>query len=149
MASLEKLQEAYKQLTDKKAQRKEIQASFKDDLDTNARYREIAEELKALREEKKQIENEVYSRSMVDVQRMEDLKQDVKTHEMLVSDLAVNLMMQNESVEVTDEYNNKYEAQFGVKFKKTGDVAEDKAKVAEAAEALDMSKGLNPGLATA
>lgn len=143
MASIQKLQEAYKQLTDKKAQRKEIAKSFKDDLQNHARYREIAEEMKALREEKKQIENEIYSQSMADVEKMEDLKEDVKTHEALVSDIAVSLMMQNESVEVMDEYNNKYEAQFVVRFKKTGDMAEEKAKVAEAAVAL------NPGLAAA
>jgi len=149
MASLAKLQEAYKQLMDKKAARKDIAQSFKDDLENNARYREISEELKSLREEKKQIENEVYARSMADVQKLEDLKSDVKTHEMLVSDIAISLMMQNEEVEVSDEYNNKYEAQFGVKFKKTGEVAEDRAKVAEASEALERAPQLNPGLAAA
>ncbi|MEI7741578.1 MAG: hypothetical protein WCJ29_03670 [bacterium] len=149
MSSLDKLQEAYKQLLDKKGQRKEIMQSFKDELNNTARYREIVEKMTELREEKKQLENEVYARSMADIQKVEDLKQDIKTHEMLVSDIAVNLMMQNESVEVVDEYNNKYEAQFVARFKKTGDVAKEQAAVAEMAEEMNVAPNMEPGLAAA
>jgi len=129
--SLDQLQDAYRRLREKKIERKEIKKSFADELSHNSRYQEILDEMKTLREEKKQIETEAYAQALADSQRLDDLKVDIQSQEQMVSDIALNLFMKNEVIEVRDEYENLYEPSFVVRFKKTGDLAEAKKEVKE------------------
>lgn len=103
-----------------KKERKTIRDSWKDALQHESRYQEIIEEMKSLREEKKRIETEVRESSPRDAQKVDELTLEIKSMEELVSDLALNLFMKDETVEIVDEYNNRYVPQFVVRFKKDG-----------------------------
>lgn len=155
MAALKDLQDAYLQLRGKKAEKKALAQSFKDELEHDAGYQEVLEQMKQLREKKKQIENECYARAMQDVARLEELKSDVKSQEILISDIAINLYMQNETVELVDEYNNVYEPSFVVRFKKSGELRSSSApsmapaEVSEEEAAPEAGAALSEGLAAA
>ena len=78
----------------------------------------IKEQMETLRAEKKSAEMQARESSPSDSQKLEDLETEIKANEELMSDLAFNLLMENKTVELTDEYHNRYTPHFVVKFKK-------------------------------
>ncbi len=111
------LQELHQRLQEKKSQRKEIKESFQDQLRNNQRYLKIVEEMEKLRSEKKAIENEILNKD-VDVERLEELSADIKTDIILLADVALNMYVSNQTVEIVDEYNARWVPLFSVRFKK-------------------------------
>ena len=103
-----KLEEVHGRLVTKKKQRREIKSSMQDELRNNASYMKICEEIEGLKEKKKSIENEVFARE-VDKARLEELKVDI----------ALNMYVNQEPVEILDEYNSKWVPVFKVQFKKS------------------------------
>lgn len=119
MSDLSRLVETHRELQTMKKERKELKQAFKDELSHNERYQEIKEQLDELKLEKKAIENEVYAAAPGDVQRVEDLTTEIKSSEELLSDLAFNMIMDNQVVEIEDEETQvRYVPQFKVTFKK-------------------------------
>jgi len=98
---------------------------WKDELEHHARYQEIMEEMIELKDQKKKIEQELREANAADISEVEDLNLEIKASEELMSDLAFNMYMKDENVEVVDEYKNRYVPQFVVKFKKDGTIVED------------------------
>lgn len=111
------LHEIHNRLQEKKSQRREIKQSFQDILRNNARYMEIVEEIQKLRAEKKGIENEILSRDL-DMDRLEEIGNDIKTDVLLLADVALNMYVSNQTVEIVDEYNARWVPLFSVRFKK-------------------------------
>ncbi|HBK35005.1 hypothetical protein A2239_02500 [Candidatus Uhrbacteria bacterium RIFOXYA2_FULL_40_9] len=124
MSQLTRLQQTHKEIREMKKERKDIKTAWKDELQHNSRYQELLEELQTLKEEKKQIENHVREQTPGEISKVEDLTHEIKANEELMSDLAFNLLMKDEVVELTDEYNNRYVPQFMVRFKKDGTIEE-------------------------
>lgn len=89
----------------------------KDELAQNERYQEILEEMENLRTEKKTIEITVKESSPNEAARIDELAVEIKSNEELLSDLAFNLLMANETVEIEHE-ENRYTPKFTVRFKK-------------------------------
>lgn len=112
------LQELHQRLQEKKSQRREIKQSFQDQLRNNKRYMEIIEEIQKLRDEKKSIENEILNKD-VDVERLEELVADIKTDVILLADVALNMYVSNQTVEIVDEQNARWVPLFTVRFKKS------------------------------
>lgn len=110
------LHEIYARLKDKKARRRDMTKMFQDELAAHPRYQEILEEIAKLREEKKSIENEI--RAQADLAEYEGLKIDIKNDNELLADVALNLYVAQEPVEIVDEYNVRWVPIFGVRFKK-------------------------------
>ena len=108
-----------------KKKRKGIKSMWKDELEHHSRFQEIIEAMTELKDEKKKIEHELREANASDISEVENLTLEIKASEELLSDLAFNMYMKDQSVEVTDEYNNRYVPQFVVKFKKDGTIAED------------------------
>lgn len=116
--SLSRLQDLHKELREKKDERKKLKQAIKDELKHHARYAEVVDEMATLREEKKSIENQVRESVPQDAARLADLDVEIKADEELMSDLAMNLILKNESVELRDEYENRYLPLMKVVFKK-------------------------------
>ena len=110
------LQEVHTRLKEKKAKRRDMNKMQQDELSVHARYQELCEEMMKLREEKKSIENEL--RNAADAQELEALKIDIKTDHELLADIALNLYIANEPVEIVDEYNARWVPVFTVRFTK-------------------------------
>lgn len=114
---MQKLESVYARIKKNKKEQSELNKMFKDELGADARYQEIVEELKTLRDEKKGIEQGVKSGS--DGDKLEGLKIDIQTDQELLSDIALNMYSNEENIEIVDEYDNKWYPQFRVTFKKS------------------------------
>lgn len=95
-----------------------MKSVYKDALAGNQQYSDINDELKRLREKKKQIETVTREQFSSEWMKMEDLKIDVASDEELLSDTAMTKLMKGETVEVNDQYQNQYEPIIRVRFKK-------------------------------
>ena len=71
-----------------------------------------------MREKKKQIEGSTKQQFASELTKLDDYAIDLAGDYELLSDAALTKLMKGETVEVTDEYDNKYEPLFSVKFKK-------------------------------
>lgn len=111
------LQEVHARLTAKKRERRELKQSFQDELRNNARHEEIIEELKKLRAEKKSLENELASREL-DREKLDEIASDIATDVVLLADIALNMYVKSEPVEIVDELNIRWVPQFSVRFKR-------------------------------
>jgi uncharacterized protein involved in exopolysaccharide biosynthesis len=113
-----KLEEVHGRLVTNRKQRREIRSSMQDELRNNAPYMEVCEQIETLKEKKKGIENEVFARE-VDKARLEELKVDIASDTVLLADIALNMYVNQEPVEIIDEYNTKLVPVFKVQFKKS------------------------------
>ena len=112
-----KLEEVYARLEENKKRRKEINKMLKDELLGDPRHKELGEEMMAMREEKKGIEQNVKARSG-EFMELEDLKIEIATDQELLADIALNMFTNNETVEIIDEYEQAWHPVFKVSFKK-------------------------------
>lgn len=110
------LHEVHTRLKEKKARRRDMNVMINDQLSVHPRYQEIIEEMTKLREEKKAIENEL--RGPTDLQELEAIKMDIRGDLEMLADIALNLYIANEPVEIMDEYNVRWVPVFAVRFKK-------------------------------
>lgn len=116
--SLARLQELHNELREMKEERKKLKQVLKDELTHQPRYAELIEEILVLKTEKSQIEGHVRESAPKDAQRIDDLDEEIKASEELMSDMALSLIMSNTSVELKDKYENKYLPLIKVAFKK-------------------------------
>lgn len=131
MSDKARLQEVYAEIRKQKKQRKEIKDLFKNELEHHERYGKLKEEMDVLRQEKKSIETQVRETSPSESLKLQDIEIELKANEELLSDLAFNLLMKDENIELEDEFKNRYVPQFLVKFKKEEAGAEDAKKSKE------------------
>jgi len=111
------LEEVYKRLEKNKKRKKEISKMITDELSHSSRHKEIKEELQTLREEKKAIEQTIIAGNP-DFKELEELKAEIQTDQEVLSDLALNMYVKDESVEIKDEYDQTWYPNFKVTFKK-------------------------------
>lgn len=112
------LEEVHKRLANNKAERRDLQKMFKDDLKNTPKYVAITEELKTLRDEKKTIENELKQAYASENERLEQLKADIADDQELLSDIALNMYVNEETVEIKDDDDNVWHPEFKVTFKR-------------------------------
>lgn len=115
---MQDLQSIFNRLEESKKQLKDIRRSYKEALENVQSYVELGEELKVLREKKKQIETTVRQEFSGEFMKMEDLKIDIASDMELISDIAMSQIMKGDTVEITDKYENDYEPVIKVTFKK-------------------------------
>jgi predicted nuclease with TOPRIM domain len=112
------LQEIFSHVQEMKKEKREIQKEYRESLANDDEYQEILEQLKMLKERKKQIETRVQEQMGSRYAKLEELANEIKAEEEMLSDVAMTTLMDGRTVEVEDEYRNKYDPVFKVKFKK-------------------------------
>ena len=112
------VQEIFSRMQENKKKQKDLKSVYKDALETSLEYKEISDKIKALREKKKQIEENTKAQFTSEFNQLDAYKTDLESDLILLSDAALSLMMKGQSVEVQDEYHNTYDPIFVVKFKK-------------------------------
>ena len=112
------VQEIFLKLQEMKRSQRSIRKEYQDVLAQEMEYQKILEEIKKLRERKSQIETKAREAMGKRYAELEELKDDVASHQEMLSDTAMTTLMNGQTVEVTDEFENKYEPIFSVKFKK-------------------------------
>lgn len=91
---------------------------YRDELSSHSEYQEILEKLDALKARKKAIESEIKEDAQAEFRKLDAYKMHLKNDQEMLSDLALNKLVTGETLELTDEDNNRYEPMFTVKFKK-------------------------------
>lgn len=122
---MQNLQEVFNRIQKKKKEIKEIKEMYRDGLKNEPKYKEMVEEIKTLREKKKSIENDVQVDMGEAYDKMERLRDEINAEQQMLSDIAMTTLMDGKTVEVTDEFNNKYEPEFKVMLKKANFVRKE------------------------
>lgn len=117
---MSKLQEVFDRIQKTKKEQKVIKSAYRDALANSGRHQEVAEKIKALREEKGKIVQSIKEEFSSELDKLETIKTEIETDMMIMSDLAINELTKGNLIEISDEYSNKYEPLFSVKFKKIG-----------------------------
>ncbi len=115
---MSRIQEVYQSMQEKKQELKDLNQMFKDEIASDKRHKQIQEEMTKLRTEKRAIETDMKSNNLKDFQRQEDLKLDIKSDKELLADLALNMYIAEESVEIIDSRNQRWVPEFSVRFRK-------------------------------
>ncbi|MBT3817358.1 MAG: hypothetical protein HOG08_03385 [Candidatus Magasanikbacteria bacterium] len=116
---MQDLQQIFNRVQENKKKLKDLKATYKDALDLLPGYKELAEELKTMREKKKQLETQVKEQFSNEFTQIEDITIDLQCDMELLSDIAMTQLMKGQSVEITDKYDNQYDPIIKVSFKKT------------------------------
>ncbi len=113
------IQDIFIKIKEKKAQLKDLRKMCKDLLESSQQYQEVTEEMKTLREKKKQIVSTIQQQCTSELIKIDELSGDIASDEEMLTDIAMNQYVQGQSIELKDEYDNTYEPVFVVKFKKS------------------------------
>ena len=114
------LKEIHQRIRDKKKERKDVHAVYKDVLAASKNYQDMLEELKRLKVKKLQLEQALQEECAQEMEKIEQLALDIKGDLQVLSDMALTKFMKGETIELTDENDVKYEPVFKVTFKKLG-----------------------------
>lgn len=114
------LKEVHARIRETKLEKKKLKDIFRDVLAQSKPYQDALEQLNTLKAKKKQMENALREECSQELEKAEKLATDIQNDVQLLSDMAMTKMMKGETVEITDEYDVKYEPVFKVTFKKVG-----------------------------
>jgi len=112
------IQQIFDRLEKNKKELKDIKTVYRDALIATGEWEDLADEIKTLREKKKQLEARVKEQFSSEMTKMEDLKIDIESDKEMLSDIALTQIMKGQQVSITDKYENEFEPVFSVKFKK-------------------------------
>lgn len=112
------LQEVYDRIKRFKDEQKHIREAYKNELSNSSEYQQLKADFDDLKTKKKEVEAGFKQLMQKDFEKLEDLKLDIETDNEVMSDMAFNQMIKGETVEIIDEYGNKYVPIFRVKFQK-------------------------------
>lgn len=115
---MQQLQIIFNRIQENKKKIKDIKLAYKDALSTSDEYKHLSDKIKELNARKKQVVESIKQGFSGEFQKLDDLKIDLESDQTMLSDAAMTKLMKGETVEVMDEYNNKYEPLFSAKFKK-------------------------------
>jgi len=115
---MQSIQEVFARIAENKKKLKDLRTSLKNALSNSMSYQDLTEQMKKLRDKRKQVESEIRGQFAKEIQEMEDLKIDVDSDIQVLSDIALTSIMKGEQVEIKDEYDNAYEPILKVTFKK-------------------------------
>ena len=115
---MQNIQEVFNHIREMKKEQKDLRDMYKDALVQADEYEEIVEKIATLREKKKEIELRIQSQLGRAYEKLEDLKREVEMEKEMMNDIALSTLMKGETVLVKDEYDNEYEPNWKVGFKK-------------------------------
>ena len=115
---MEQPQLFFDRITKTQKETKDLKTMINDALVNSSSYQEAIKEGKLINEKKKKIKDDILEDFISEVDKLSILKIDKENDEMLLSDASMTKLMKGETVEVEDEFGNKYEPIISVKFKK-------------------------------
>ncbi len=115
---MQDIQAIFHRIEENKAKMKDLKNVLKDALSNNQSYVEASDVAKNATEKKKSIKKEIESGISDVMMKLQDLKIDMDSDLELLSDAAMTMITQGQSVSLSDKYENEYEPVFKVNFKK-------------------------------
>ncbi len=111
-------QSIFNRIKDKQKEQKTLKSIYREAQANSREYQDVLEELKVLKEKKKKFEDSLRSEFRSELDQLDAIKTDIVSDREMLADIALTQLMKGETVGVVDEYNNKYEPVFSVRFKK-------------------------------
>lgn len=115
---MQNIQDLFDTLQATKKEQREIKKEYRDALMNANEYEEVTDELKKLKEKKKQIEAMTQSRMGERYVKLENLKKKAEELAEEITDVAMSTLMEGKTVEIKDEFDNTYEPIYKITFKK-------------------------------
>ncbi|MCD4705295.1 hypothetical protein K8R66_04450 [bacterium] len=112
------IQGIYDSMEERKKELKDLKAMYKDATENSTPYQNILEKLKELKVQKAVLEEGIRNGMGDNYVKMDELKSELQADKEMMSDAALTKLMNGETVEIIDKYDNQYEPVFSVKFKK-------------------------------
>jgi hypothetical protein len=112
------LQLIYDEVAEKNQSKKELQEMYKDALKNVDKYNDLNQKKEEIKNQMKTIELKVQAQLGRAYEKLLDVKSEINSEKVLLTDLAINDLMAGTTVEVEDKFGNKYEPIWSVKFKK-------------------------------
>lgn len=113
------IHEVFNRIKEKKQEKKKLHTSFKDALQNSKAYQDVLDEFERIKAKKLQAETAIKAEFEQELRKLDEIKSHLASDVQLLSDMALTSLMKGETVEVTDEYDQKYEPIFSVRFKKS------------------------------
>lgn len=114
------LKEIHARIRAKKDEKRKVNIIFKDVLAGSKAYQEVLDELRKLQTKKTQLKQELWSDFGKEMEQLERLAIDLKSDEVLLTDLSLTMLMKGQPLDLTDENDVKYEPVFRITYKKAG-----------------------------
>ena len=114
------IQEVYNELQENKKEQKSIKREYRDALVNANEYEETVEDVKKLREKKKQIETMTQARLGARWDEFETLKAKADELAQMMTDIAMSNLAEGKTIAVKDQFGNDYEPVYKISFKKIG-----------------------------
>lgn len=111
-------QTVFSKIQELKREKRTIRKEYTDILDSQQEYAGIVEEIRKLRAKKAHLETIAKESMGSRFTRLEDVAREILSLQEMLSDISLSSLVDGQPVEVTDEYENKYEPIFKVKMKK-------------------------------
>ncbi len=112
------VQEIFSKIKEKQKEQKTIKQMYRDVLANSQEYQNILEELDSLKLKKKKLEETLKNELKSEMEQLYSIKSDIDSDKEILSQATLTKLLKGEPIELTDEYNNKYEPVFNVRFKK-------------------------------
>jgi hypothetical protein len=117
---MKNIQEVFNEIQDLKRKCKEIGREYHDVLFQADGYEDLKEEMGKLRDKKKLIETGVQAEMKSQYEELEKIKTEIGNLEQMLTDIAMSTLMKGENINITDQYDAKYEPIYKIAFKRIG-----------------------------
>ncbi len=111
-------QDIFNKIKEKQKEQKTLRQIYRDVMANSHEYQNILEELEELKSKKKKIEESLRSELREEMDKLYAIKVDIESDKEILNQATLSKILKGEMVEIVDEYNNKYEPIFNVRFKK-------------------------------
>jgi len=112
------VQEIFTKIKEKQKEQKTIKQIYRDVLANSLEYQNILEELQSLKNKKKKLEETLRNDLKTEMDQLYSIKIDIESEKEILNQATLTKLLKGEPLEIVDEYNNKYEPVFSVRFKK-------------------------------
>lgn len=124
---MKNIQEVFDRVEETKREQRKIKQMYKDALDASREYQGTLDNLKKIRQQKKEFEDQVKAELGAEWEKLDLLKLHIREDKEMLTDIAISTMMKGETVKVTDKNETEYEPVFSVRFKKVKEVRKENA----------------------
>lgn len=113
------IQDTFFKIQDTKKKQREIRSLYREALRQSQSYQDVLHELQAMREKKKTIEQKIRVEYARDLEKLDEMIQELKEDHSKLADMVLSSLMRGEIIKVHDTYNNVYGPIVKVTFKKS------------------------------
>lgn len=112
------VQEIFNKIKERQKEQKTLRQIYRDVVANSQEYQNILEEYESIKLKKKKIEENLKNELREEMDKLYSIKNDIESEKEILNQAALTKILKGENIEITDEYNNKYEPIFNIRFKK-------------------------------